>query len=536
VWLCAGAFAVVVGVLQYASGAYTSELSGYPDEPAHYVTGLMFDQYVRARFPNPVRYAERYYVRYPQVAIGHWPPLFYVAQSLWTLLSRPSRVSVLVFQAGLAVGLALLLRWHLSRSLGEPLAVAFSLIFLAAPIVQEHVGMVMAEILLTVLMYGASIMFALYLESPRLWRSIAFGVLATAAILTKGNAWALAPVPLLSVLLLRRWSALRSASFYLGALPVILVGVPWQLTTTHMAAQGWDAPAPSVSLGVQAFLAFASLWWDMVGGAIVLAAAVGVWGTLIAPWPRGAVSPMWASMGSLIISVWIFHCIVPAGIEPRKLMLALPALIAFAAAGCAMIADAWPARKSPRWLRAAVVGVVMLAFGLWTFEIPAKRSFGFRDAATAIYGSRWAPDDSAMLITSSGNGEGLFISEYAMLQPTPRLFIVRGSKLLAEMDWGGASYRPLYSTPDSVREVLDTLPVGIVILDERDAPHRLHQVLLTDVLRKDATEWSRVGSFGDLGDSRPAVIVYRRTGPIHPVQELEVNTERMLGRNVVGRP
>ena len=65
------AFAVV---LQAWHGAYSAEFSGNPDEPAHYVTGVMVRDYL-ASFPwhPPMPFARDFYDHYPIVAIGHWP-------------------------------------------------------------------------------------------------------------------------------------------------------------------------------------------------------------------------------------------------------------------------------------------------------------------------------------------------------------------------------------------------------------------------------------------------------------------------------
>ena len=41
--------------LQRLSGAYHCELSGYPDEPAHFITSLMVRDYIAAGFPRPSR-------------------------------------------------------------------------------------------------------------------------------------------------------------------------------------------------------------------------------------------------------------------------------------------------------------------------------------------------------------------------------------------------------------------------------------------------------------------------------------------------
>lgn len=79
--VAAVAFGLTV-LLQARGGAFRSEFSAHPDESAHYVTGLMVREYVAAGAPQPpVQFAQDYYVHYPKVAIGHWPPVFYVLQA-----------------------------------------------------------------------------------------------------------------------------------------------------------------------------------------------------------------------------------------------------------------------------------------------------------------------------------------------------------------------------------------------------------------------------------------------------------------------
>src|SRR6266705_2811655 len=86
--------------LQWGAGAYQSEVAGDPDEPAHLVTGLMARDYLsHAGERGPMQFARDYYLHYPKVAIGHWPPLFYAEQALWTLVFPSSRSSLLMMIA-----------------------------------------------------------------------------------------------------------------------------------------------------------------------------------------------------------------------------------------------------------------------------------------------------------------------------------------------------------------------------------------------------------------------------------------------------
>jgi hypothetical protein len=106
--------------LQRTSGAFQSDFSAYPDEPAHYVTGLMVRDYLAGLFPAaPMRYAENYYIHYPQVAFGHWPPVFYIVQAMWTLCFGVSRSSLLLLMAALTSFAALLLYKAARLEFGE---------------------------------------------------------------------------------------------------------------------------------------------------------------------------------------------------------------------------------------------------------------------------------------------------------------------------------------------------------------------------------------------------------------------------------
>ena len=105
---------------QYFSGAYASAFSGYPDEPAHYVTGLLVHDWIASGFPwPPIAYAENYYLHCPKVALRQWPPGFYVIQAPSTLLFSTSRVSVLVLTAVLMSFLSLTVATALVTEVGR---------------------------------------------------------------------------------------------------------------------------------------------------------------------------------------------------------------------------------------------------------------------------------------------------------------------------------------------------------------------------------------------------------------------------------
>ena len=54
------------------------------DETAHFVTGVMVRDYLHHVLDtSPLGFVESFYVRFPRVAIGHWPPAYYGLQGIW---------------------------------------------------------------------------------------------------------------------------------------------------------------------------------------------------------------------------------------------------------------------------------------------------------------------------------------------------------------------------------------------------------------------------------------------------------------------
>src|SRR4051794_30993630 len=97
-------FTLLAASLQWHVGAFKADFAGYPDAPAHYVTGLMLERFAASGdYLHPMEFAERYYTHYPKVAFGHWPPLLYVVQSGWAMIAGHSKASILFLQ-GLIAG------------------------------------------------------------------------------------------------------------------------------------------------------------------------------------------------------------------------------------------------------------------------------------------------------------------------------------------------------------------------------------------------------------------------------------------------
>ncbi len=153
--------------LQWLTGAFTAEFSGYPDEASHYMSGLLVHDYVAAGLPaGPMKFAQNFYLHYPYLAIGHWPPFFYAIEGAWMLLFSPARVSVMQLMALITTLLALATYRLAHAEFGTVSAWMISLLVICNPLLIQYTSMVMLETLLAVLSLRGG---GLYRQVSRPW-------------------------------------------------------------------------------------------------------------------------------------------------------------------------------------------------------------------------------------------------------------------------------------------------------------------------------------------------------------------------------
>lgn len=553
---CVALLAAVIG-LQIATGSYQAEFGGHPDEAAHYVTGLMVRDYLAAgNFSSPMAFARDYYDHYPKVAFGHWPPVLYAVQAGWMLVFSPIRHSVLLLMA-LLTGL---LAWRVfvtARSeLGLPGGVFAACALIALPIVQQYSGMVMAEILLTLLCFHAVEAFGRYLTHQRVRDAAWFGVWASLAILTKQTAvWLALMVPLAVLLtwgcrpagdgiaansagqkyrreppLMLRWS------FWLPAGMVILLCGPWTYLTLEMVRNGWTHPTPTWSFSREAIGFYGATAVQILNWPLLGLAMIGLVARVIIPRIRRRSACDWTVRASAILALLLFHVVMPSALEARYLIPALPMMALLAAGGAAALAEGLPtwlprvkaasatARDHGWQLEAAgilrVHGVpTLLLCGIGAvcltsvFAVPKKGCGGFAPVAGMLLAGQNA-DNAPLVISSDAAGEGMFIAEIAARDARPGRTVIRGSKLMAHSDWMKLSYEVRYDTPTELMSALRELPAPVLVVDQGvPARNRLpHQHLVLAMLAAFPEAWEPLGTFDVERDRtvKPgAVAVYR---------------------------
>ncbi len=476
-------------LFQILGKAYSSEFAGYPDESPHFVTGLMIRDYIAHGFPAPpVRFAENYYLHYPKVGFGMWGPLLALTEGLWMLVFPPSHISVLVLMAIISATTATVLYAVAASEFGTLMALFGAFLFVVLPNVQTYTGMVMADGLVALMDLCATIAFARYLDRERWQDSLWFGIFACLSILTKGNGVALVLLPVFAILVSRRFSLILRRSVWVALIPIGLIAVPWQYFSSKMlqgilqSKPGWTF-LPAYTIGVITVL----------GVALIPVVALGIYDRLIATKRRE--NAIWVCSAALICAVWLFHVIVPSpGLEPRYLIALTPPMILFLLAGIWKIAQLLPISIRANRRMWAVMGSVALLFVTTAFSIPKKQHYGFDQAAQRLESPEFK--NSVIMISSEGDGEGMLISEMVMREKRPSHVVLRASKMLSQSDWNGAYYKLLYGTSEEVMKFLDSIPVELVVIDDRShATPTPHHALLKQTIAAFPDRWRHIGSF-----------------------------------------
>jgi len=450
-------------MLQVRSGAYQSDFGGHSDEAAHVVTGLMVRDYLAGPLwsgTHPMRFAEDYYARFPKVAIGHYPPGFYVIEGLWLLPSR-TKTAVLLLPAFLTAFTGWIVFMAGRRLMRFSAALAAAVLFTLMHLVQSYTAIVMSDMLVLIWCLLAVLAFARFLSTGEAKWSLAFGVLAAAAILTKGSGLLLALVPPAAILLTGRWKTVLAPKLWLAPLPVLLLAVPWLVATTHITAEGMSA-APLNEYLVQAVPYYGASGFMVLGPVLTLLAGGALGLAVMALKKEKKLSPLEAVLWGLAAAVFAFYCAIPSGLDERYLLPIIPVVLILGFAAVDKLASA-VGRKYPSFPSVILIVVVALA-ATWKAAGPATKVF---EGASPVV-ARLLEDSKEplnLLVCSDAKGEGALVAAAALMAPD-RITVQRGTKLLSTSDWLGRGYEMAFTTDDELFKLLETSGVTHVIVDD----------------------------------------------------------------------
>ena len=520
--------------LQLLSGAYSGAFGQERDEAAHYVTALMIRDYVVAGFPaDPMEYAKDYYARYPRVAFGIWPPVFHLLTAGWMLVFGPGRVAVLLLMALCTACWGYFLFRLVLPHLSLWWAVLSALVLVAIPPTQRSTTAVMLDIPTAVLILLAGLVYARYLATERIVYALGFGLIASAAILTKYNGALLALVPPIAVGLTARFYLLRRWSFWAPALVVLAIAGPWYWSMRHLVAY---AAEPGQGEDAIWFISLTNLLTLLqMAGPIALGLAVvgaveavrlarrNLWERAASGWADAVVAI------AVLVATWIFHSLMYPIVGFRYLLPAAPCVIFLAVLGLrSLLRSVVISSPGKAGVFASVAGFIAFMPGL-AFSVPLPK----KDTAAFVLAAEKALEqplvrDGVILVSSAGSGEGMLVAEIAMRDRGRARFVARASKLFADSHLMGHDYRLLYQTPHELIQALDEIPVSVAVVEEcTEADCDAHHRLLSDAIRDVPSRWCLAGQFVQTG--KPPLRIYTLSGNEgKSLKSIRINMQRTL--------
>lgn len=491
VWM---GLALLILFTQYRSGAYRADFARDPDEPAHAVSSLAVHDYLTQAFPsNPLRFAHAFYDHYPKISIGHWPPLFYLLEGVWTLLFGRTRMALLIFVGLCGVSLAASVYCTVRRWSSRPIALLSVAVLVCSPLFQSLVCSVRPDLLLALLVFWAALFMTQYMVTRRYSRLLWCLLLGVSALLTHGRAAVLFFFPFFVQLAERR----RLSWKWIVALAALLFVIAWP----HVAV-----PESHFTIPIYLHLLGADGWRTALNLEVLPAIAAGVASFHLMK--AKVRPPFWTAMACLAIATFCFNLSVPTHWgDDYLLVAALPAWAALAGFGvqelCARIAAG--KHIQPSRAQNIVAALAVLALIASPFLAERKRDLGFH----TLVASGELASAKTVLIAANGLKEGALIAESSLADPDRSHTVLRGSKVLSRSTWAGNRYQARFASEPELQQYVDGADICVVMVQVDDET-KLHQQQLQALLQHDSA-WTLVGS----GPQPEGVKIYRSTNAQH---------------------
>lgn len=452
------AFALVIAVLvgaasQLIADAWRAGFSG-ADEPAHFLNALVIARYAAdAAGTNPMAYATEFYLHYPKISIGHWPPGYYAALAPLFLIVPPGPVSAFAINLVAAALPAALAAVLLDRLLGVRVAMLGAALCALTPVALEGQAFFMLDQPLAAACLAATMLWIAFVRDPAWWKVMLFALVAAFAVLIKGNGWLLLFVPPLHLALTGRWAVLRAPWPWTGALLAGLVVGPWYWLTAGIAADGFNyTPGPAYAAEALGY-DLRALSANLTPVALALA-AYGAW----RGWRGRRDDPdrlsILAACVSLVAATLALQSLVPVDLDARYMAPAIPPLVVLALVG------AWEAAGRLGRPALALVAAFLLAVpGLAHLAARAPKADLRLAQAAAL-----ARPGEAWLIDGTSGAEGALAAEMAIRDRDASRYMIRSSRILARSDFMGKEYAQVTRDPAAVRAMLGDLGVSAIVV------------------------------------------------------------------------
>jgi hypothetical protein len=523
-------FSVAVAVIvqgQFQSGIFTAEFGHFPDEPAHAMTAVFFRDYFAALFPSPMPFARNYYLHYPKIAIGVWPPLFYVLAGMWLLIFGTSHASFLAFMTAMGAALATTLSLFVRRVAGAWLGLCSGILLLCLRPLRFGTTTMLVDTTLTLMCLLATLALIRYFKTERLTDALLFGFFTALAMLTKGNANELLLIPPLMLVVTGRYRLLLKRDLYLAGAIVALLGLPWQFLSVYMLNNASLIQSDAASGILVKAVGYLGILFAQLGPIAIVGAAVFPISRIFRT--GGPFEIEIAGAACLALAVYVFHVLAPVpGPDGRYMMGALPALIFLFFAGVSLTARALGPGRS--WIGYAAAALLLFAMPSGAWMVTKHDRLGLDTAARILSDS----PNRVILVEADGTAEGAFVLSLALLDHRPEHIVIRTTKLISDNPWTSTVYHPRLNSAAEVKAVLDRVPVDAVLLDLTRPGWEQDSALLLRALRSDPVNWQLTNDIPVSPSGSHHLQIFRNLGPHNRTAtdaQLSAHVQAILSKN-----
>jgi 4-amino-4-deoxy-L-arabinose transferase-like glycosyltransferase len=513
---------LLILVCQRVSHAGANGFGSYPDESSHYVTGLMVHDYLRTGMgESPVAFARQFYLHFPLIGIGHWPPLFYAVEGLWMLAAGTSRSSDLVLIAIIAALLAFEL-YRLSRAYAGRWGAFFvGLWLLAVPVMRWSDDLIMLDVFAALLILHATVRFGRFMETERAQDSIWFGVAAGLAFLAKPAALCLVFVPAMAILMTGRYRLLRKPALWY-AVPIVAVLVaPWYYYTLPLAFYGHNTLSFRQGLAENFPLFFRQLWDETSFLGVLGLIGIGIWVARAGKRLSGVEASLAVLPAAVLISILVAH----VDLEPRYIIPAIAPLLVAACVGLLTLV-----RMQKR--AGASLGALLLATAAFAgiSRMPGllDNAPGVGPLATVALRAAPAAGTTMLVVAPTASREGRIMAELAMRSRDRNLnVVVRATKLLADVDWNATRYKAYAKSPDEMLQILDRSGIDLLLIDVTGKIPSVwsHYDFAMELPSLDPSRFQEIGQFP--GGGAPIYKLYRVLPGLHPTPRTDLMLRKL---------
>jgi 4-amino-4-deoxy-L-arabinose transferase-like glycosyltransferase len=405
----------------------------FPDMPSHALNGIFYKDMIEERgFLHPKSYAERYYVQYPSLTVGMYPPIFYLTEALsfkiLGLSPLSARLTVLLFTLiGINVFLLMCRLWF-----PVWLSVLATVLLLLQPSMLFGQQNVMLEI-----PFLAVSMIALYclyggLERNNPWLLFWGALFSSLAFLTRQSAVFLLPMWPVWIGLNRKWEVIRSGHLIWGAIVGGILLAPWAVVN-FTAARGHLSHL--VVLSIASVLLFGSLKRK----ASYRFALV---------WFGGA--------ASFLLTMKLT--------EPRYAIALVPAVIILSMHAVLFLWEKFPvvSRQKTIWVLIVIV-LVGMHFNVRRI-LACPEMTGFKRVADLI-----VEDSDCVSVLYDGYYNGNFILHMRMRDKDKRVFVFRASKVIFSTNFQiDRGYNELVANLGGFLDLLDRYSIKYIVEEKKD--------------------------------------------------------------------